>query len=1095
MEIEKIKEVLRLGQGEIFEELVSLILKVKYPEYNFVHTAYKCDGGKDFYAVSKDDRMWAEAKAHKRHLELSRIAGTFIMADICMIDQIIIFSLSPLTEGAVANLAKYVSKHKKKLFVFDDNQIFEIIKQHSRFETAHILKDLSNWTGKLNIDTNVLFDCVSLDNFHVYLNQYKDNKSLIYAICAYKIFNEIVDCDISKDENIDKNNVVVESRYYSVNNSALHEEITDNIKAFDLFSSEIVLRNRNMADNKKVKIAFQENIRQFNLLSKHEYTVVLYPGQCIAAVFYFRAMNDSIQLKLPLPLIEVNERILNLPFDNTILNCSVVGETPYLGNDSISLNECCTELNKIARKFETVVVYGKSGVGKSRFLYELQKVRMQNQNTCFVFHGDNLCHSTYDFLRRIILGYYNISFNSQTGKIELPFYEENFIHDKLFIKNISFIESIINGDKIDNTYARNWLVSLLKNNDITLVIDNVQVLNSDTVSLLSEVVSDLDSCICNSEIVLSFNTDFIFNNPSLSVFFSYIKNKVAKPLKIEVLGFNRYFAKEYLRHCLDPNGIRSDLDDLCDIILQRLEPKSDLNINSNTAYNPLFLKQIILYLYQCKIIGFSNDTFCILNNEKFLAALQDLPETLFETITIRYKLLQEHYIKHKKQLSDLLWAVLIFGEMPEYFVKSIIAEEHDVFKTCIELGFLKYGVSNTVIFEHGLIAKAVLLLLENKPYCEQPTITSIKINKLTAKRILKTCDLSSYSVVKLIITDYIKSLSLLKFTEIMFDISYAAVPDYLLQYGTNLVMRYLKCYNGKVNAKIKIKALLNMMHSSQDKLGAQRTQKMFSYIINYQVKNYKLNIGAVDDFVELMKFYMYELPNSDKDAFLANMCDIGEELYKQAGLENKCDDFRIWILWATGKNCMHYKRDFKNAEQILKKGITLAQSTQNIHRRAELEIQYGDLYGYLENKSEAIRHWRNAADCFSSCELYDEILKLVYRGNVFLLEKKLSKVDDILHNLNEFYDKPDCYAFLKTIINDFLSNYLILFSISTNAFDETLHNNVKLILSRYRSVALAYNTNSYMLAAYKTVGYLISYAQNSPRSLFRVCRQDRERGI
>ena len=134
-----------------------------------------------------------------------------------------------------------------------------------------------------------------------------------------------------------------------------------------------------------------------------------------------------------------------------------------------------------------------------------------------------------------------------------------------------------------------------------------------------------------------------------------------------------------------------------------------------------------------------------------------------------------------------MWAVLIFGEMPENFVKSIIAEDHDVFKTCIELGFLKYGASNTVIFEHGLIAKAVLLLLENKPYCEQPTITSIKINKLTAKRILKTCDLSSYSVVKLIISDYIKSLSLLKFTEIMFDISYAAVPDYLLQYGTNLV--------------------------------------------------------------------------------------------------------------------------------------------------------------------------------------------------------------------------------------------------------------------------------------------------------------------
>ena len=119
MNFEELKKFL-VGRGELFEELVALILKKEYPQYRFEHTAYQCDGGKDFYSVDGDINIWAEAKSHSRHLELGRIAGTFIMADICQISQIIIFSLSPLTKGAIVNLTKYCSKHGKTLIVYND---------------------------------------------------------------------------------------------------------------------------------------------------------------------------------------------------------------------------------------------------------------------------------------------------------------------------------------------------------------------------------------------------------------------------------------------------------------------------------------------------------------------------------------------------------------------------------------------------------------------------------------------------------------------------------------------------------------------------------------------------------------------------------------------------------------------------------------------------------------------------------------------------------------------------------------------------------------------------------------------------------------
>lgn len=58
--------------GNVFELLVEIILRKLYPQYSFTRTSYSHDGGKDFYAINGDTSIWAEAKCHKRHLELGK---------------------------------------------------------------------------------------------------------------------------------------------------------------------------------------------------------------------------------------------------------------------------------------------------------------------------------------------------------------------------------------------------------------------------------------------------------------------------------------------------------------------------------------------------------------------------------------------------------------------------------------------------------------------------------------------------------------------------------------------------------------------------------------------------------------------------------------------------------------------------------------------------------------------------------------------------------------------------------------------------------------------------------------------------------------
>ncbi len=1049
------------NDGELFEYKVELILKKQYPEFNFIHTIYRQDGGKDFYTTTPKEKIWVEAKCYNRHLELSRIAGTFIMADICQINKIIVFSKSKLMEGAFINLSKYCSMHNKKLIVFNENDINNLIIKNgivSIDEVKSINYVYHNIENVIELTQNELKSAINAKKTK---REYDEAYSCLLMALTYKEYNEIA-CKsgvFMQDSDIQ----TFSGTFYLQSDFVQQEKLKTEIKAFDVFSAEFVLRNPSILEAKTVNIAFDINNEVCRMMGGNMTKVILEQGECIAVKYFFRAMNTIQSIPLPQPTISYGnmKTIYSMKVENKdSVGCRVIGETSYIGIDNQYLSQLNIFLSAPQRKFSTILLYGKSGVGKSRFLCELKNARMQKGNQCFLFGGDFQCTSIFEFFRQLLLSYYNFSFEDKSGDIILPSNINILTNSSDDNNTVDFIHKVLNNnsESFDLSLASKWLITFLKNNNITLLIDNVQNLNKDILAFINETICALQLCWSNSEIVLAFNTDMLLPNSEMNNFFNYYKSTISKDYKHNLVGFDKNNAVQYLRDSLDPKKTRNDISDFCSEIVNRI------------GTNPLFLKQIILYLFQKKFIGFINQTICFQSIDSISEALDCIPKNINDTIKFRFDLLLKSHKNQQDQIFDLFWSLLIFGKFPTHLQYCIEGIDSTTIKECIELGFINYGENNTLVFEHQLIAKSVLLTLQNDSYNENPVVNKIGLRTITATSYLDELMKKNYSMTRFIIEDYLNKVNINAYENFLLHSKFSEITNSLVSYVVRLVEKYNIVFHRQISPETIVFGTYGIIRACQDKLGVNKTYVMFSDIIKFQTDNYLENLQCVNEFIELLKYYLYEIPNIKKDEFINDFEKIGTDLLLKTKNYAALNDFKIWIKWAIGKNQMHM-HDFKQAIKTLNSGKRLAKETKNSHRLAELYVQLGYLMGYLNKKEMTAKCWNAASEHFAIGNIYNNVIKLAMKGNAALINKDFKLAEQLCNKLSEIYYQKDCYAFLKMVINDFICNYLILKAVMIDSFDNNLDKQIKITLSRMRSVALTYKMDSYLRTAYKALTY------------------------
>jgi len=1055
--------------GELFEYKVALILKKEFPKYNFVHTSYKNDGGKDFYSTTSDEKIWVEAKCYNRHLEMSKIAGTFIMADICQINKIIIFSKTKLAAGTFINLAKYCSNNNKSLIIYNGDDINNLIIKNKKItidEIKSIDKKYDNFDKFINLTNEKIEEAILTKRIQ---KRYDSEYYCLLMAFSYKDYNDIaVSGDkLDQDLGIQK----FGGTFYLENNFAKRGELKNEINAFDVFSVEFVIRNPSLSKIKAVNIHFNVDENYCKCLT-NKCEQLLEPGRCIAIKYYFRAMNSAKKLLLPQPIITCEKKKFCykiLVNNKNNINCRLIGETPYLGIDCERLSQLNINLCRFNRKFCAALVYGKSGVGKTRFLSELRNVRMQKGNLCFLINNDLKCLSIFDFIRQLIISYYDFDFDENTGKIKIP---DNY-PDK---KTLDFIINVLNNTnkKIDVSLVSRWLISFIKNKDVTILIDNAQNLSKEIFSLLDNIISSLSMCECNSEIIFAFNTDMIIPKSVSSTFFTHYKTCIPNEFRFQLEGFDKDCAITYLKCCLDPFNVRTDVANICYKIVDTMDT------------NPLFLKQIILYLYQKKIIGFVNNSICILSMDLLMNALCELPENINDIIKYRIDLLFKSKQKQLRQITDLFWSIIVFKALPTYLIDCIVGIKKDTLKECFELGFIKHGENDTIRFEHQLIEKAILIILQKEAYTPNPVVNKIELRKRTASQFLnKLLENKTYKIAKFLIVDYLKKVTEEYYNEFLINTEYHEVDNNLFPLISRLMLKYNKSFYLKLSQANIVKGIHNVMIACQDRLGSNKTYIIFTKIIDYEINNYKNNINCVNEFIELIRYYFHEMPNNEKYKFIIRFEKIGDFLFKKNNDFIALSDFQIWVKWAIGKNQMHL-HNFNEAFCALKEGINLAKKADNSHRLAELYVQLGYLYAYVDNKNNVANCWKKAYNYYNSKDIHSIVVKLTIRGNAALIEKDFNFAEKLCKKLISIYNMRNCYSFLKTYINDFICNFLILKAVRSEEYDESIDNQIKTYLSQYRSVAMTYKTDHYLRAIYKSLTYykynLTLFFKSRPKS-------------
>ena len=1004
-------------KGNAFEDLVERILKKMFRDYTVEHTQYVHDGGKDFCVRCKNNRdeIWIEAKNHERHLELSRFAGTFIMADVSEINQIIIFSTTKLTQGALENVGRYADRHNISVKVFHDTDIFRLL---------------------------VYYDIPAFDlllNFEELKSIYLTGEQLICpeVSCKYfraedmtHIYRRDIGCALKLKE----------------------------ICRFDIVAVEVNVRNTDITNSIDLKISF-ENLQRddFKLLNAKTCELTLGGGQVYNTTYFIKILTERTKIELPVPSIESKNQKIQPDADTvTKLPCRILGETAYLGNDGTNLSELLKNLKR--RQFHCVLVHGASGVGKSRFLREFISGRIELEGKSINIGTSNTFKlGFYEFAKNFILNYFNIETDTDTEEINSA--------KALTWKN-KFLFDIVAGNASDKQNYKNdfliWLTQIMRTHAITIVLDNAQFLGADLIDFFIELLNIMNNACCDSLICFAFNTEDMLRGTPSSNFYSYLKGEYCVPENImEITGFDRKDARIYLRQTLDPALIRNDLDSLFEEIIDKVGTK------------PLVLKQIVLYLFQKNAIYFNNDCLVVSNADTLKEAISQLPDTIFEIVSTRYNLLEKTFGNSEiGDLHDFFWAVELFGELPWKVCDKIERFNSALISACTEMGFVRYDTFQNISFNHQLIGKAVLLKLQNRDYNSNPVMTNLKSSEAFLKALQKALlpyehEFPSEKLLVDDALDYIDSQYLKRF--FTKDIDYKKCSPLILPAVVNVLERRISEHNSILEPATKLSALKNLGESCEKTLGVTYTQSLMKGSIEFQFDRYEDNLPASNAFVELLKFYLYLLKTNDKTPFLERMHKISPKL----NLSNEqMKDLLIWIHNRKSKNYQDMHR-FEDAEESIKEAITLAKSVDDFHRLMECEVEYGNLFAYTDvNKS--LSHWKLVYDFSSKVKdqiYYDEIVGLVYLGNTYIINHEIDKLNRIFTRLTELREHEQTFVYLKLLIDDFICNYYIVTALDKNCSSPKFDRNLEIVLKRFRKLGLVHQTHYYLKSVYKSLIY------------------------
>lgn len=654
--------------GEKFEELVRELLRCHFDGI-WLGTPRSWDGGKDFVDRSIEGKeRWAECKMYRQALSLKAISNTLVMAMSDQeVQQLLIFSYSPLNRQTKNHLAAFSDATSIEVQSFDglllEDYVLKTPTALARFFGQQALvQRLTESTGISSIGVEVSSFFSANPQIDEQQLTYRENPTHLYKIplwspCVYQVIAKSVSTDEHQLLEFD------------------FSELTKPVSFIRVL-------------NKK-KLQFDEGMLRLHLL----------PGQISGIKLYLSFDRTGRHIIPPIPIhMDIGPKLDPIP--PKTVSVGFLTRPALIG--SHVLNACKQIEQHVSSKHTNLVVTvtGVSGVGKSRFLEEVQaRLLGENYEIKGLDGASSACRGANTFIRTLLARLWRLPdplAKSQMSDRPSTMQVDGSIYDQVC--------TLIYGDILATPISYDLLQKVVrmvclafKGRRSALLIDNVQALDDISIHLLKSVSSVIQGQIGSVCLVYAFNEQELLFSEAALYFRQFLKDQHISTADtahyVELAEFTQDQVKLFLNQLIRLQEESNDTlftdryPSLTSLILKYVLPR------------PLDLFQLMKAAEDQEIIEVEYDCFHIRRLDAFHDLVRSLQKSTESILEKRWWHLQSN----ETAVRSLLLVSLV-GDATESLLESVGCDGF-VLQYLVQAGFLKVRSSGEYHYYHQSIER------------------------------------------------------------------------------------------------------------------------------------------------------------------------------------------------------------------------------------------------------------------------------------------------------------------------------------------------------------------------------------------------------
>ncbi len=837
------------------------------------HTPLSNDKGKDLVIHDGENNIWVECKNYKDTIGTHVVSNTLVMAMLENVKKIYVFSKSKISDRMVEELLEYSKLTCIDVTVLSDKELEKQIIKY-RFD-PRLEFDRFFKSGIINNESDS-------QPFDFYITTDKSEYFLGEIVTVSAIIKNTYDCE-------------------KKNSFTLHFDKMIFAKAGLEFISSVDSNVFSLDYCKVHRVDFRFRIAKYN-----------------------KTIN--------IPYITVSDSYNNVRQSNDCkISCNRLVRS-YLIGESLNIVKKFS-INKSTSRF--VVINGKSGVGKSRLLDELDIAHMKLGYRTLRIDLENI--SNCDIIRKIVSTLYNLPFVHIEADYIINDTQED-IHKILYERNYDF--------ETNSQLIADIIYEKIVTEKCFIGLDNVQAADSKIIDILNLIIGKTQNENINfrtSILCLVFNTERLMPEENIGL-----------NIKLREMTHDYYVVKPFNDQCEIAETSKQDTaNNLCkQFIFSCLNISSCdeeqeclfLELAKNCSFIPLDMQETLQYIVDNNIIKHEDNTCFICNKSEFNKVIHDC--IALETILKkRYTLLLKNCSKKRISIiKNIINLLCYFNELSKYFLISLFNDNENILKL-VMTGFV-IEQNNAFAFSHSKIRE----FFKKQHNINEDTFYTLPSN--LAKQLYEAtsendpihwCAKFDYQKSSFERSDADKCLTFLY------------KPD--CEFKFMLIIYRMTLFSNLFNLKERLVITSKLISIYEKKCGIEKTLLVFGKKLNEfeQIADECIQADAAE-YIDLIRKFAnkYILLHNNKEAYriLVNALEHLQNC-------NMDIDHRILsILYNRISVCAGSQNQHKKACSLAKLGLKEAIKINDLHNIIENLADLGYSYYKLNKRMNCIKTWK-----------------------------------------------------------------------------------------------------------------------------------------